>query len=447
MAKKSKKIKKRIKLKLNKLKYRKKFKKKYPSINPKKMPIIFILIIIYILLYLLDKNRIPLEKYQSSVFPEIISFENNLNLTNEIFDEFRKINSENKLIEVNPKFKKNYYTDISVIIINYNQAHCLHKGLRSVQNQSIKNIEIIIVDDCSLDNSTEVIKEYQKEDPRIILISHDTNEGEMKSRVDGLRKAKGKYITTIDGDDALIHKDILKNSLYIIEKAKLDVVQFLGLTYNNGKPGDLIYDYNKTNISYIIYQPELRNKFITKVSHISKYVFSNRVIWGKLIKNELYQKLLIYIGPELTDDYNNEAEDTLMAIGLFHLAKSYYVMKEIGYYYSKDEKKNRFKKNNNKICKINNKTKYFGWYKYYKFLVDKHNKNDYEKNMVMNEMKIPEPRKRINQKLDDRHYKILFYVYDKMLEWNCWDNKQREYIIGEKNYVIKLGDKNKDKTN
>ena len=54
----------------------------------------------------------------------------------------------------------------------YNQAHCIYKGLRSVQNQSIKNIEIIIVDDCSLDNSIELIKEYQKEDPRIILISH-----------------------------------------------------------------------------------------------------------------------------------------------------------------------------------------------------------------------------------------------------------------------------------
>ena len=104
----------------------------------------------------------------------------------------------------------------------YNQAHCIYKGLRSVQNQSLKNIEIIIIDDCSEDNSTEVIKEYQKEDPRIILILHDTNEGEIKSRTDGIRKAKGKYITIIDGDDALIHKDILKDSFFIAKKGKLD---------------------------------------------------------------------------------------------------------------------------------------------------------------------------------------------------------------------------------
>ncbi len=108
----------------------------------------------------------------------------------------------------------------------YNQAHCLHACLRSIQNQSLKNIEIIIIDDCSLDNSSEIIREYQKEDPRIILIEHDSNEGTIKTRADGIKKAKGKYITFIDGDDAFIHKDILNNSLYIIERANLDIVEF-----------------------------------------------------------------------------------------------------------------------------------------------------------------------------------------------------------------------------
>ena len=122
----------------------------------------------------------------------------------------------------------------------YNQAHCIHKGIRSVQNQSLKNIEIIIVDDCSQDNGTDVIKEFQKKDPRIILISHESNKGEMKSRTDGIRKAKGKYITILDGDDAYIHKYVLKNSLFIAEKGKFDVVEFnwviyrgLNLVYRN----------------------------------------------------------------------------------------------------------------------------------------------------------------------------------------------------------------------
>ena len=159
-----------------------------------------------------EKLKLILKLYQSKVLPDIISFENNLSITKDEMNEFRNINSNNKLIE-NNNFEKSSYPDVSIIMTMYNQAHCIHKGIRSIQNQSLKNIEIIIVDDCSQDNGTDVIKEFQKEDPRIILISHDMNEGEMKSRTDGIRKAEGKYITIIDGDDALIHKNILKNFL------------------------------------------------------------------------------------------------------------------------------------------------------------------------------------------------------------------------------------------
>ena len=198
-----------------------------------------------------NRQEILLKQDDSIVLNEIVAFEKNLNLTDKIFNKFNYINKNNKLIGRNVSIKKSYNPDITVIITIYNQAHCLHKGLRSVQNQSLKNIEIIIIDDCSLDNSTEIIKHYQKEDERIILISHDINEGEIKSRTDGIRKANGKYITIIDGDDSLIHKDILKNSLYIAQRANLDVVEFHAGKLMNGHYID-IYNYSKLNISYIV---------------------------------------------------------------------------------------------------------------------------------------------------------------------------------------------------
>ena len=154
---------------------------------------------------------------ENKAFQEILSFEKNINLSEDIFYEFLEINEQNKLIEENIKFEKVKNPIISIVMMVYNQAHCLHRCLRSIQNQSLKNIEIIIVDDCSLDNSVELIKEYQKEDPRIILIEHDANEGMIKTRTDGVRIAKGKYITSIDGDDTFIHKDILK-IVYILQK-------------------------------------------------------------------------------------------------------------------------------------------------------------------------------------------------------------------------------------
>ena len=170
-------------------------------------------------------------------------------------------------------------------------------------------------------------------DERIILISHNKNEGVIKSRTDGIRNATGKYITIIDGDDALIHKDILKNCFYITQKLNIDVVEFRLGEYKNEKFNGIIYDYNPINVEKIIYQPELRLKFFLKKGKYKyAYTLINRSICGKFIRNKLFKEILDYIGSEYVDDYINYAEDCIMAVSLFHNAKSYYVMKELGYY-------------------------------------------------------------------------------------------------------------------
>ena len=65
-----------------------------------------------------------------------------------------------------------------------------------------------------------------KEDNRIIYVKHESNDGKIKSRSDGVRIAKGKYITIIDGDDALSNENILNISFTIASLANLDVVEF-----------------------------------------------------------------------------------------------------------------------------------------------------------------------------------------------------------------------------
>ena len=430
-------IKMKKKLMKKKIKYKFKFrlnKKKFLlNYSLYKSFIIFFLISLYGYYIIYNINQVKIITVKNPIFQEIVSFENDLNLTPKIFDEFRKINCDNKLLEENIKFKKSWFPDISIIITIYNQAEFIHKALRSVQNQSLKNIEIIFIDDCSLDNSLEIIKEYQKEDERIILISHDTNEGEIKSRTDGIRTAKGKYITIIDGDDALIHKDILKNSLYIAQKANLDVVEFISRIYfRKHKPKN--YDYASLNVTHILYQPELKEKFFQKIDK-NRYYLMNRVIWAKLIKRKVFKQLLDYIGSEYVDDYINEAEDTLMAVGLFNFAKSYYVMKEVGYYYSSEGKK-QAKIIENKVCKVNNKLKKMGFFKYLKFLIEHTSINDDDKIRTYSEFSVLSINKIFVMILDDRHYKLIFYVLDKLLEWNCLEQSQRINIINFKNKVI-----------
>jgi glycosyltransferase involved in cell wall biosynthesis len=175
---------------------------------------------------------------------------------------------------------------ISIIVTVYNQFHCIHKSIRSIQNQSIKNLEIIIIDDFSSDNSIKIIERYQKEDNRILLIKHKTNQGKIKSRSDGIKMAKGKYITIIDGDDGLIHKDILKKSLQIANFGKLDVLEFKIIKFQEGKQEYCLNRY-VMETENIIYQPKLRTKFFFLTNDYRYRAVQNRNICGKII-NQIY---------------------------------------------------------------------------------------------------------------------------------------------------------------
>ncbi len=419
-----------------KFKYRKKQNKKFKKKKLFKPIILFLLILSYIILYPLDLIKQPqLALNITEAFNEILSYEKNHTYSINTFYEFRKINSKNKLIDDNSKIKKRRKPDITVIMTVHNQAHCLHKCLRSIQNQSLKNLEIIIIDDCSLDNSTEIIKEYKKEDPRIIFIEHDTNEGAIKSRTDGIRKAKGKYITIIDGDDALIHKNILKDCFYIAQKANLDVVEFPKNIYSSGKFRTRVTKF-PTNLQHIIFQPELRHKFIFINSKYHMYL-RNRQICGKFIKNELFQKALNYIGKNYTEDYINVAEDTIMAIGIYHLANSYYLAKEMGYLYSFDPKVKDFPRVSNKVCKVTDKIKGFDPMKYSKFLVEKAGNNTIEQILAYKGIMNANFDYYLNNtELERRHYEIMFFILDNALEFNFLNKGQKNDLILLKNKVI-----------
>ena len=296
----------------------------------------------------IEENYYSIKNETSNINKEIENFvKNKKKITKEEIDNFRKVNSNNILIE-NKKYKKNEYPDISIILTMKNQAHCIHKALRSIQNQSIKNIEIIISIDCSQDNSTEVIKQYMKDDERIILLEHDKNEGTMKTRCDGLKIAKGKYVSVLDGDDAFIHKDILNDSFHIAKLGNLDIIEFIGAAFKKNKIKFLSHNHN---ISGIIYQPELRTKFFDiKENEDSWRPIICRSICFKLIKNTAMQKVMERVGNKYTNEFMTNYEDTILTVTLFQIAKSYYMFKELGYYYSKDEYRGKYPKLPRKNC-------------------------------------------------------------------------------------------------
>ena len=91
---------------------------------------------------------------------------------------------------------------ISVIIPIYNTAQYLRQCLDSVIHQSLKDIEIICVDDGSTDNSLQILQEYAKKDKRIIILQQE-NQGAGVARNYGMKVATAEYLSFLDSDDFL----------------------------------------------------------------------------------------------------------------------------------------------------------------------------------------------------------------------------------------------------
>ena len=136
---------------------------------------------------------------------------------------------------------------VTVICLCYNHAPFLVKSLNSVMQQVYKNIEIIIVDDHSTDNSRSVIEQWLTENPEAVFITNKTNLGNTKSFNIALKLAKGEYIIDLATDDILL-PDCIEKQLH---QFRISKYQNLGLVYGNAEliseDGVFIENYFATN--------------------------------------------------------------------------------------------------------------------------------------------------------------------------------------------------------
>ncbi|MCD7872821.1 MAG: glycosyltransferase [Clostridiales bacterium] len=113
---------------------------------------------------------------------------------------------------------------VSVIIPIYNVEKYLRQTLESVASQTLKDIEIICVDDGSTDSSFEIVKEFAEKDNRFIPVAQK-NGGAGAARNNGLRRAKGKYLSFLDSDD-FFSENMLEEAYKKAEETKADFVVF-----------------------------------------------------------------------------------------------------------------------------------------------------------------------------------------------------------------------------
>lgn len=147
---------------------------------------------------------------------------------------------------------------VSIVIPVYNASKFLDETINSIFNQSYNNLEIIFINDCSKDNSTDIIKKYQKKDKRIILIDNKRNLGAAESRNVGIKKSTGKYLCFLDADD-LWNKDKIKKQIEFIQKNKYEFsyTSYQFTSFDNKTKGAIVNVPKKIN-----YKGALKNTTI-----------------------------------------------------------------------------------------------------------------------------------------------------------------------------------------
>ena len=216
----------------------------------------------------------------------------------------------------------------SVIIPLYNCEKTIKPTLHSIQYQNMSEIEIILINDCSTDNTSKIIEKAQKYDHRIKAIKNNKNMGALYSRSIAALLTKGEYIFGLDNDDMYFYDDVFD---YIYKRGKLenlDIIGFLTINlwnyYASIKKMKNIYTYQYPDELYLE-QPELSTWMI---KFKGKFLVHNNMIWDKCMKSSLYKKAVNILGYKRFSKFLIWAEDASMNFVIFNLARNFkYVYK------------------------------------------------------------------------------------------------------------------------
>ncbi|WP_162150779.1 glycosyltransferase family 2 protein [Acholeplasma equifetale] len=178
---------------------------------------------------------------------------------------------------------------VSVIIPTYNVEKYINDAMDSIINQTYKNLEIIVVDDCSTDETYNILKTYKEKDTRLKLFRNETNQKIVYTLNKAVSYANGQYICRMDGDDISELDRIERMVKFIKENPKYDLVGCS--VYSIDEKGEILSKKRLTNNPKVI---EKTIKYQTPVLHIwlaKKEVYDN-IKYRSLLYAEDYDFLL-----------------------------------------------------------------------------------------------------------------------------------------------------------
>ena len=306
-------------------------------------------------------------------------------------------NNKYKLIEI-PK--------ASVIIPLYNCQETIIPAINSIQYQNMTQIEIILINDFSSDNTSYIVENLKKNDQRIKIINNIRNMGTLYSRSIGALVSRGEYIFNLDNDDIYFCHDLFDSIYKIGKNENLDIISFLAINIRNYS-SNVIYMKNLFSIQFsdefYLKQPDL-GMWIIKYKE--KFLVHNNMIWDKCINRSIYQKAVNLMGIQKYSQYVSWAEDTSINFIIFKLAKSFKYTNKYGLVH--------FKGRNTASSTQSINSRIFGDIFFLNIMLDFSSNNKKEKNLIVGQ---------------------LFYIY-KRYNYFKFNNDTNSYIL--KNVISKI---------
>lgn len=226
---------------------------------------------------------------------------------------------------------------VSIIIPVYNAEKYIEKCLNSIINQTYTNLEIILINDGSNDNTEKICDEFRKNDKRILLFSKE-NSGVSSSRNIGIKCAKGEYITFVDADDWL-EFDYITKAMELIKKTKCDMLKTNYQIFETENNHYISYQYSD---NYCKIDHNRMLKILTIDGNFN-------CVWGTFYKNSIFKNNNLEF-----DENISFGEDLLFQVKNYKLFKKIYWLNLPGYIYYCSPNSASRKKNINHLIKVSN---------------------------------------------------------------------------------------------
>lgn len=214
----------------------------------------------------------------------------------------------------------------SIVMPLYNCADYIRAAIESIQTQSFQDYELIIIDDCSNDDSNNIAFSYAIKNPKIKIIKNKNKSGVSETRNIGMRNAKGNYFIFVDADDYL-ESDILEKINESIKRHSFDIIKFGYSIDFYDKRGKLIVNkIKKTDSFEVVDQAKNIKNLALEIE--KKQIFG--YVW-----NAAYSVNFIRSSGVLFDSTMKVDEDFIFNIDAFSKASSVKILDCVGYHYNK----------------------------------------------------------------------------------------------------------------